>query len=63
MNNTGGKKFATGVNDTAVNFATAVAKNLSPVSMTQAVNFATGTVGVIDTCSKFASDVNDTSGK
>ncbi len=60
MNDTGGKKFATG--GKFCNTAP-VAKNLSSVSMTPAVNFATGTAGVVDTCGKFASDVNDTSGK
>ncbi len=34
-----------------------------PVSTTPAVNFAIGTAGVVDTGSKFATDVNDTSGK
>jgi hypothetical protein len=40
---------------------TPVAK-LPSVSVTPAANFATGTTGVVDTCGKFASSVNDTSG-
>jgi hypothetical protein len=33
-----------------------------PSVVTPAANFATGTAGVVDTCGKFASSVNDTSG-
>jgi hypothetical protein len=33
------------------------------VSTTLAANFATGTAGVFDTSGKFATGVNDTSGK
>ncbi len=33
-----------------------------PVSTTPAANFATGTAGVVDTCRKFATGVNDTGG-
>ncbi len=56
MNDTGGK-FAAGVM-----YCTPLA-NLLPVSMTPAANFATGTAGVVDTCGKFATDVNDTGSK
>jgi hypothetical protein len=34
-----------------------------PLSMTPVANFATGTAGVVDTGCKFATGVNDTSGK
>jgi hypothetical protein len=37
-----------------------LATNFSPVSMTPAVNFATGSAGVIDTSGKVATGVNDT---
>ncbi len=61
---TSGKNFPPMSVIPAVNFATPEAKTLPPVSMTLAVNFATGPAGVVvDTCGKFATDVNDTSGK
>jgi hypothetical protein len=43
--------------------STTPAANLPPVSMTPAANFATGTAGAVDTGSKFAIGVNNTSGE
>ncbi len=37
--------------------------NLLPVSRPQAVNFATSTIGVVDTGGKFATGGNNTGGK
>jgi hypothetical protein len=37
--------------------------NLLPASMTLAANFATSSAGVVYTDSKFATSINDTSGK
>jgi hypothetical protein len=47
--------FATGVIDTEA--------NLPPMSVTPATNFATSLASVVDTGGKFATGVNNTSGK
>jgi hypothetical protein len=44
-------------------FAEVFASQGAPLVSSVAVNFATGIAGVIDTCGKFATGVNDTGGK
>jgi hypothetical protein len=61
-----GRKFGTGVNDTAGKFyavSATLVENLPPVSTTPGENFATGTAGVVHAGDKFATGVNNTGDK